>query len=164
MAWTGKQRNREALAALRRRMIDTAGDVVKQGSFIVQAEQQLHASGRPGPNVRTGDLRRGIQTISVERISEGVFQAGTRATMRYSRINEQGGTIYPKRGMFLVWTDGPRPTTPEGWRQAQRERRVHRARSVRIPARPFMAPGQRSASPKYRDLSARMFATAIRGG
>lgn len=164
MAWTGKEENRKALAALRVRMIDTARQVVQRGSLVLQTEQQLHASGRPGPNVQTGDLRRGIGTLDVEQQAEGVFQGGTKATTNYSRIQERGGVIYPKRGMFLVWTDGPRPSSPEGWRQAQREGRVHRARIVRIPARPFMAPGVRTATPKYRDLSARMFATAIRGG
>lgn len=144
-------------------MIETCRGVVEDGSLILQQEQQFKASGRPGPNVRSGDLRRGIQTTAVVQKSEGTFEGGTHTTMAYSRVQEKGAIIYPKRGMFLVWTDGPRPVSPEGWRAAQKAGLVHRARMVRIPARPFMKPGEDAAAPKYRDLAQKRFAATLGG-
>ena len=64
---------------------------------------------------------------------------------------------------MLVWTDGPRPVTPEGWKAAQRAGLVHRARRVTLPARPYFAPGIVQTAPKYQELAARRFGAAILG-
>lgn len=161
MAWQGKQDNRNALAAIRKAVAEAASSAVTDGSGILQNQQRLNATRRPGPLVRTGSLLRGIKFIPTRQVSEFVFQGGTKSTVVYARIQELGGTIYPKRGMFLVWTDGPRPTTKAGWKSAQKKGLVHRARHVTIPARPYFAPAIPEVAPRYRELAARRVGFAL---
>lgn len=135
-------------------MVTTAQEVVRDGSLGLQQQQQIFASGRPGPNVQSGSLRRGIQTIDVHATSAYAFEGGTKATVIYSRIQEEGGDIYPKRGAFLSW-QGTRADGTFGW---IRKRHVH------IPARPYMRPGVKAYQPKYRELAESRFSRAILGG
>ena len=163
MTWEGQSAARAALDAIRARLIAAAPDVVRDGSLLLQAQQRENATHRPGPLVRTGALWRGIVTSPVVQTGAFSWTGGTRATVIYSRIQERGGHIYPRRARTLAWTDGPRPSTPEGWRQAAREGRAHYAMHVYLPPRPYFAPGIVETAPKYEALAAERFGAAIVG-
>ena len=87
--------------------------------------------------------------------------------MRYSRLQEKGGTITPQRGMFLVWTADaagnptPRPTSAADWRDAERRGLVHRARSVTIKPHPYMLPAIVESRPIYRELARAEFSEVL---
>lgn len=84
-----------------------AEEAVRQAVFIaglaVEAQAKQNASGRPGPNVRTGNLRRSITTHAMPK-GFGTYEAEVRATMVYSRAVEFGhprwkpGVKYPYLG------------------------------------------------------------------
>ena len=70
----------------------------------VEAEAQKNASGRPGPNVRTGNLRRSIKAETPTKGFGGTYTSEVRATMVYARAVEFGhprwkpGVKYPYLG------------------------------------------------------------------
>ncbi len=69
---------------------------VSEAALLVQAAAQRHASGRPGPNVITGTLRRSIRIQWSWRGEGGQFvdrtaQAFVGPTTVYGRIQELGG-------------------------------------------------------------------------
>lgn len=144
------------------RLQQGAEEIATQGAFMVEVQAKLNATHRPGPMVRTGTLRRGINAFRSRLIRANVYEARTTSSVVYARIQEQGGTIYPKRGMFLVWvTDGIRPDTPQGWRDAEARGIVARARSVRIRPHPYMRPAVNSVAPEYREMAKRKISTII---
>ena len=182
MTWEGASAAKAALDAIRARVYAAAPGVVRDGSLLLQAQQRENATHRPGPMVRTGALWRGILTNDIVQTGSSSWTGGTKATVIYSRIQERGGTIYPKPGdilvhrvsskgkayvqrlpRMLVWTDGPRPVGGAAWRAAQKAGLVHRARHVTLPARPYFAPGIIQTAPKYEALAAARFGAAIIG-
>lgn len=76
---------------------------VTLAGLAVERQAKLNASGRPGPNVRTGNLRRSITTQSMPK-GFGTYTAEVRATMVYARAVEFGhprwkpGVKYPYLG------------------------------------------------------------------
>lgn len=92
--------------------IDTYGakadEAIKQAIYVtglaLEAEAKKGASGRPGPNVRTGNLRRSITTEQPIKGFGGLYTTEVRATMVYARAVEFGhprwkpGVKYPYLG------------------------------------------------------------------
>jgi len=72
--------------------------------FAVEAQARKNASGRPGPNVRTGNLRRSIITGAVKKGFADSYEVEVSATMVYARAVELGhprwkpGVKYPYLG------------------------------------------------------------------
>jgi hypothetical protein len=71
--------------------------------LAVERQAKMNASGRPGPNVQTGNLRRSIITKAQKGFG-GAYEAEVSATMVYSRAVEFGhprwkpGVKYPYLG------------------------------------------------------------------
>jgi hypothetical protein len=76
---------------------------VTLAGLAVERQAKLNASGRPGPNVRTGNLRRSITTQAMPK-GFGTYTVEVRATMVYARAVEFGhprwkpGVKYPYLG------------------------------------------------------------------
>jgi hypothetical protein len=72
--------------------------------LAVEKQAKQNASGRPGPNVRTGNLRRSITTSNGQKGFDGSYSVDVSATMVYSRAVEFGhpkwkpGVKYPYLG------------------------------------------------------------------
>ena len=72
--------------------------------LAVERQAKTNASGRPGPNVRTGNLRRSITTSKVATGFSGLYSVDVSATMVYARAVELGnprwksGVKYPYLG------------------------------------------------------------------
>ena len=72
--------------------------------LAVERQAKVNASGRPGPNVRTGNLRRSITTSSVQKGFTNLYSVNVSATMIYARAVELGhprwkpGVKYPYLG------------------------------------------------------------------
>ena len=70
----------------------------------VESQAEKNASGRPGPNVRTGNLRRSITSSKVNVGLNGLYSVDVSATMVYARAVELGhprwkpGVKYPYLG------------------------------------------------------------------
>jgi len=77
---------------------------IYEAALALEAESQKNASGRPGPNVRTGNLRRSIKAEQPTKGFGGLYTAEVRATMVYARAVEFGhprwkaGVKYPYIG------------------------------------------------------------------
>ena len=71
--------------------------------LAIERQAKLNASGRPGPNVQTGNLRRSITTQAMPK-GFGTYTAEVKATMVYARAVEFGhprwkpGVKYPYLG------------------------------------------------------------------
>jgi hypothetical protein len=72
--------------------------------LAVERQAKVNASGRPGPNVQTGNLRRSITTSKVQKGFESTYTVDVSATMVYARAVELGhprwkpGVKYPYLG------------------------------------------------------------------
>ena len=72
--------------------------------LAVERQAKSNASGRPGPNVRTGNLRRSITTSAVEKGFTSMYTVSVSAAMVYARAVELGhprwkpGVKYPYLG------------------------------------------------------------------
>ena len=72
--------------------------------LAVERQAKVNASGRPGPNVQTGNLRRSITTSAVQKGFDGTYAVDVSATMVYARAVELGhprwkpGVKYPYLG------------------------------------------------------------------
>lgn len=76
---------------------------ITMAGLAVERQGKENASGRPGPNVQTGNLRRSI-TTKAQKGFGGVYEAEVSATMVYARAVEFGhprwkpGVKYPYLG------------------------------------------------------------------
>jgi hypothetical protein len=61
-----------------------------QAGLAVERQAKKNATGRPGPNVQTGNLRRSITTSAVQKGFEGKYAVTVSATMVYARAVEMG--------------------------------------------------------------------------
>lgn len=77
---------------------------VTLSGLAIEKQAKTNASGRPGPNVRTGNLRRSITTVPIPKGFDNTYTAEVRATMVYARAVEFGhprwkpGVKYPYLG------------------------------------------------------------------
>ena len=79
-------------------------DAIAMAGARVESQAEKNASGRPGPNVRTGNLRRSITSSKVNTGFSGLYSVDVSATMVYARAVELGnprwksGVKYPYLG------------------------------------------------------------------
>lgn len=79
-------------------------DSIHVTGLAVERQAKTNASGRPGPNVQTGNLRRSITTSEPQKGFGGLYTVEVSATMVYSRAVEFGhprwkpGVKYPYLG------------------------------------------------------------------
>jgi hypothetical protein len=77
---------------------------ISMTGLAVERQAKVNASGRPGPNVQTGNLRRSITTSAVNKGFDGMYSVEVSATMVYARAVELGhprwkpGVKYPYLG------------------------------------------------------------------
>lgn len=77
---------------------------INMSGLAVERQAKTNASGRPGPNVQTGNLRRSITTSKVTKGFSGLYSVDVSATMVYARAVELGnprwksGVKYPYLG------------------------------------------------------------------
>lgn len=77
---------------------------ISMTGLAVERQAKKNAQGRPGPNVRTGNLWRSITTSAVQTGFQGMYAVDVSATMVYARAVELGhprwkpGVKYPYLG------------------------------------------------------------------
>lgn len=121
---------------------------------VVQLSRTSHGKGEPTSSAAgsppawvSGSLARSI--IATPAIGVGAWASATIGpTIIYGRIQELGGKITAKGGKKLAWqgTDG-----------------MHFAKSVKLPARPYLRPTTEAlvASGKLMDVAAKAFTAAL---
>lgn len=83
---------------------DAVAYAIQMAGLAVERQAKQNASGRPGPNVRTGSLRRSITTSMPIKGFNGGYSVVVSATMVYARSVELGhpkwkpGVKYPYLG------------------------------------------------------------------
>ena len=97
----------EVLAGLQAQETKVDGAIqyaIQMAGLAVERQARLNASGRPGPNVRTGELRRHITAQTPKKGFNGNYIAEVQSTMIYARAVELGhpnwkpGVKYPYLG------------------------------------------------------------------
>jgi hypothetical protein len=121
--------------------------VADQGAVLLEGQGRRNASGRPGPRVVSGTLRREILASPAEATGTNSFRAEVVSGAVYGRIQEKGGTIVPKNRQFLSWIDAG------GTR--------HFALRVTLPARPYFTPARAMVEAPFMDLARGLFAEAL---
>lgn len=100
-----------------------AKDAVDEGGAVIAFHAQLNARNKFSDRQR-GQLRNSIRVESQTTPTGAVAEIGPHTV--YARIQEYGGTIYPRRANMLHWVD--------------ENGQDHFAKSVTIPARPYLRP------------------------
>lgn len=110
---------------LRQATKDTVvAETKKTGEYMVGTARSKYLSGRPGLNVGTGNLRSRITWETSE--SDNYIDLTLGTNVVYARIHELGGTIFPKKGLYL--------------RFKTRDGGFVTVKSVTIPKRPYLRP------------------------
>ncbi len=78
-----------ALEAMAGRVDRATGMAARDAALVIQRQARTNASGRPGPRVRTGTLRRSIRVDGPRRVGTG-WEARVGPTVIYSRRVELG--------------------------------------------------------------------------
>ncbi len=79
-----------ALEAMDARASLACRNTVRDGAQMIQRQARMNATGRPGPRVRTGTLRRSITIKYPHRGGGGLYEAQIGPTAIYSRRIELG--------------------------------------------------------------------------
>jgi hypothetical protein len=138
-----------ALAALIERVKAATVVGLDDAGSVVERSAKRHASGRPGPMVRTGTLRRSIRRDPVVYLGSGLWRIHVAPHTVYARLQELGGHIYPHEGhKWLHWVD---------------EQGSHYRKHVYVPARPYLAPAVQDSKVEVRDTMRNHWAAAVRG-
>lgn len=90
LRWLGLQEFTHAITATTARMEAASRSGVVKAAAKLERQAKRNASGRPGPEVVTGTLRRGIRTWPVTRWAIGGWQTQVAPTVIYSRRVELG--------------------------------------------------------------------------
>lgn len=89
MYWTGVKQFGAALMGIADKVDKAAFEALAEVANMLADRAKELASGRPGPEVRTGSLRRGIKVAPIERAGAW-WQTRVGPTMIYSRRVELG--------------------------------------------------------------------------
>ena len=102
------------------------------------AEGETKASfGTPGkPGVRTGHLRRSIQSGVIDKIGSKI-EGAIWSNLIYARIQELGGVVLPKKKPYMRFQIDGRWITSYGYR---------------VPARPYLKPAVDNNIDKIKDI------------
>ena len=137
-----------ALDALGLRVREAARKGAQDAGFIIEAAAKKNASGRPGPNVLTGALRRSIRSSVATEVGPSRYAVEVAPHIIYGRIQELGGTITARNSPFLVFQiDG-------AWKMK---------RSVTLPARAYLAPAVAESRAPIYALAVKHFSEAVKG-
>jgi hypothetical protein len=109
---------------------------------------ELERAAKQAAAVRSGAMRRGVQVSPARPTGAGTFRGAVGPTVIYSRIQDLGGTIYPKRGPYLVFR------TADG-------ALIH-ARKVTIPATHWFTGAVEATRPRLAGVLARVLGEAMR--
>jgi hypothetical protein len=119
MTWRGRSEFDAALKALEASMLAATRLGLADAAAAVVRHAQEHASGRPGPDVVSGTLRRGIQMGPIEALGAMGWQVEVGPTVVYSRRIELGfhgvdslGRSYDQPG-YPFFEPGYREVEPE---------------------------------------------------
>lgn len=77
------------------RLDEAVGYAIQMTGLAVESQARKNASGRPGPNVRSGNLRRHITAQKAKKGFNGSYEVEVQATMVYSRAVELGRADWP---------------------------------------------------------------------
>lgn len=88
--WVGVSELTSALAEIEAAVQRQTSLAVAEAAHVVEALAKAHASGRPGPNVRTGNLRRSITVVGPNQLLAGMWVAFIGPTAAYGRRVELG--------------------------------------------------------------------------
>lgn len=88
--WLGVREFVAALDRMSTAMTEAGGPAVAAAAKVLQAEAKAQASGRPGPNVISGDLRSSIVIDGPSRRTPWSWEALVGPTTRYGRRIELG--------------------------------------------------------------------------
>lgn len=109
---------------------------VRKAMFFAEGETKA-SFGKPGfPMVRSGHLRRSIQSGIVEKNRDTITGA-VWSNLIYARIQELGGVVLPKKGPFMRFKIGGRWVTSYGYR---------------IPPRPYLKPSVENNIDKIKEI------------
>jgi hypothetical protein len=137
-----------ALDALSLRITEAARKGAQDAGFMIEAAAKRNASGRPGPNVITGSLRRSIRTSPVAEAGPSRYVVEVAPHIIYGRIQELGGTITAINGPYLIWKG------PYGWRQKE---------SVTLKPHEYLRPAVEESRAGIYALAVKYFSEAVRG-
>lgn len=104
LAFDGVSAFNEAIAAMERRADAAVRMALAESAAVVIRQAQINASGRPGPEVRTGAHRRSFTMVGPRSVGPGRQEVQVGPTMVYSRALELGhpnwppGVRYPSLG------------------------------------------------------------------
>ena len=96
--WTGVNEFVARLTEMGDRATVAARAAVAEAAGEIEKQAKLNASGRPGPNVVTGTLRRSIGMTSITPWGVGGWQTTVRPTAIYARRIELGFRGTDSRG------------------------------------------------------------------
>jgi len=96
--WLGISEFKAALDHVVSEASAAARNAVAEVAHAIQREAMQNASGRPGPNVGTGTLRRGIVVEPLRPWGLGGWQTRVGPTVKYGRRVELGFTGRDSRG------------------------------------------------------------------
>lgn len=129
-----------------KRVIAAIVQAVGTASLIAEDQVRRNLRGRVLQR-RSGNLERTLKTRltgSGRRVA-AVLSIGS-PSVPYARIHEEGGTILPKRGKYLVFKGS------RGWAKVTK---------VTIPARPFLGPAVAAGNAWLQDNLARVVGEAV---
>lgn len=136
----------DAIAKIQVIAVRAAGAGRSGTSQVLHAiERQAKMNATINPKVRTGRLRSSI-VVKGPQGGGGKWSGEVGPTVIYGRIQELGGTIFPKRAKFLHWVDASGD---------------HFARHVTLPARPYLKPAAEMVTPMAGEIFAAEMAKAI---
>lgn len=95
---TGLQPFIDAIKGVQERASVATKALVNDAAHAIEAQAKMNASGRPGPEVQTGTLRRSIHVVGPEKISATGWQAQVGPSVLYGRRVELGFSGTDSRG------------------------------------------------------------------
>lgn len=113
---------------------DPLREAVGQAAGMIEAEAKKNLTGGHPLHVRTGRLRSSVHFKTARRGSKVTAQVGTDVV--YGAVHEFGAKIVPSHAKFLKFQ-----VKPGEWRTAK---------SVTIPARPWLSPAVKAAAPRVK--------------
>lgn len=118
LEWIGVSEFGEALARVVEKSSAEARTFVSEGAATVEALAKDHASGRPGPEVVTGTLRRSIKHDPISPWGVYGWQTQIGPTVIYARRIELGFAGTDALGRH--YNQPPYPYFGPAWREAMR--------------------------------------------
>jgi len=124
-----------------RRLPKALERVMKDMSFMFEAQAKKTFGSKGRPKVRSGALRASIRGTAGK--TSGKQYAGVGSNLVYARIQEKGGRIVAKRADYLTFKTG---AGKRDWAKKK---------AITIPARPYLEPAMREVLKKSEKIIAK---------